>query len=1349
MGKIFLANNLNERYVAEPEIPAENPVRRPGQLAEKDGYKLCLWSQRIVSPKDMRKEVLEALGPALEGSLVKIKRVRSLKKGSVRWDITCKEGQHVLCLESLQKVSRYNRWYVREHIPYHRRMNGALSGEMPSSKETGMARDQLKVVSLNINGFSGKKAELGLLCLDTEVDVLLLQETKWKNQGWQLKFPGYSITGTEMGDNGEARRGVAVAVKNGVVALDAEAKNDFVIFVKVLAGRKMFLIGSVYVPSGRERQGALKDIFGCVAQVQTRYPHIPLLLGGDWNMTKVALKKWLAKKNIPLACVEFSGSDYTFHQPRSRSAIDFFVVSHNAIGAVEKCRVERTWDISDHWPVCTRINTTVDQERAEHNAADENEGFTLVKGSLGSINRKKLGENAGRISTHNRFAALADQIEADLLDVVVDGEQGELVEMRLEDHINRFIVESEKIAKECGVVSSRNVNVNKNGKQRQYWLSKKSQRAVNKRREIAMKLHAAQEDEDTEDAAMVRLTEAYTAAKEKAKTLIKQDRNESWLKFIEAGMEHIKEHDYRLFWRWLKCLNGSGNKSQGSGRVTTPIRDENGEIILDPVEIKEAWARHYGKLCSDDDGLSKDKDKWATEINEDLNDTLPGINEPVSWSEVARVLREIKNGKAAGISGMPAEWLKLAIEEEPMGEIPATPMGKIILSICKRMIEKGVVPGSINRAVVVNIPKKGDPTVMDNYRGISLMEVLLKLACTVVIRRINVGLEKVGALVKEQAGFRTRMECAGQIVSLYEICRRRTLAGKKTYIAFLDFRKAYDSVPHEALLAKMRNIGVRGQAFEFIEAVYANSRLSVRLPCGQTPEVPFLRGSRQGCPMSPILFDIFINDLFETCKELGLGVQVPGVEGRIPGLLFADDSVICASSRKSLQTMLDNVQQWAEKWGMTFGIAKCGAMVVNGDMDKLRQSPPTLQGQVVPVVEEYTYLGMPFNPELNLEKVVKSRVEKVRNALGVMRGFLLARDIPLYAKVTMIRGCLLPIAAYGGELLGMNSTLVQPLQRVVDEALRLAIGVGRTSCSPVVLAKELDVQSVFAATSRTRARCLSKFPNISTWASQLALPPGDKLRTRSRTWSSGAWKWIFSSKNHTLMTAMASTRPGSDRTCGHIALEHCMDRQWNSALKKSVSAQAYERRSAAETRCFVKSAAFETRLAHGVRDLVRLRVGGFLTGYRAAKMGLIDPRYKTHCPCCEENVPETVSHFLLKCPKWADAREAMAQKIPVYVCEALALLDSVDDQVDWLLCGGVHVVTAKCYKAWLKLRDNETVEGTEGNQQQLSAGWKAVAGFLQAVRKERCARLWRTSTLSQRPIGYGMPLHAGDLASFS
>ena len=117
----------------------------------------------------------------------------------------------------------------------------------------------------------------------------------------------------------------------------------------------------------------------------------------------------------------------------------------------------------------------------------------------------------------------------------------------------------------------------------------------------------------------------------------------------------------------------------------------------------------------------------------------------------------------------------------------------------------------------------------------------------------------------------------GQVATLLEVIQRRKLYGLTTYTTFINFKKAYDTILHEALLMKLRYIVIRGKTLSFIRSLYLNSRVAIRINKVFSEVFTLERGLYQGCPISPILFDIFINDILQGFEEFG--IKIPGVKG--------------------------------------------------------------------------------------------------------------------------------------------------------------------------------------------------------------------------------------------------------------------------------------------------------------------------------------------------------------------------------------------------------------------------------------------------------------------------------------
>ena len=117
---------------------------------------------------------------------------------------------------------------------------------------------------------------------------------------------------------------------------------------------------------------------------------------------------------------------------------------------------------------------------------------------------------------------------------------------------------------------------------------------------------------------------------------------------------------------------------------------------------------------------------------------------------------------------------------------------------------------------------------MNNYRGISLMSTVLKILIGIISDRLNSAFENEGLFSPAQAGFRRIEECVTQTGCLLEVARRREIRGLETYLLFVDLKKAYDTVPQEALLAKLDHCGVRGRMLGFIGELYSKSMITVR-----------------------------------------------------------------------------------------------------------------------------------------------------------------------------------------------------------------------------------------------------------------------------------------------------------------------------------------------------------------------------------------------------------------------------------------------------------------------------------------------------------------------------------------
>lgn len=637
---------------------------------------------------------------------------------------------------------------------------------------------------------------------------------------------------------------------------------------------------------------------------------------------------------------------------------------------------------------------------------------------------------------------------------------------------------------------------------------------------------------------------------------------------------------------------------------------------------------------------------------------------------------------------------------------PTSSMGAALLHLVQTIWRQGV-PAALQRASIVSIFKDGDSADPNNYRGISLCETALKLVTGIFSGRLMAAVEPL-RLVKEQAGFRARQECSAQVASLLEMCKRRALVGECTFLAFLDFKKAFDMVPHAVLLHKLEHFGVRGRALQFVRSLYAQPMCAVRGDGGAFgDDIRITRGVRQGCPLSPILFDIFINDVLECVRDLG--IRVPSLGRRIPGLLFADDIVLLAESAVELQGQLDLVARWAKVNGMTFGTNKCGVMAVNGDMPPLGVEF-ILDGDELPRVSTYKYLGVPFNNLLSMEAMADARAQKGDKLLRTVTPFLRNVSLPVTLKRDVIRTNVIPVLSYGGEIFGMSRARVQGLERVLRKSVAaLTGGWGRAAYDVMLL--ELGIPSIYAKTSALRRRALLKYPDLVTVIGELCSKP---FSSRHATWFTGASRWMATQRTKLARLGIdLDTEVTAAQELDAVSNQGAKTKAWNRFLHYSFGSSS----SYLET--LDGMASFTARHAIGIAGLVALRTNGLMFAPRAAKAGILGSYFETHCPCCGMASKENAQHFLLKCSAFSEQRTLFLGGLRRVIRKIVpaAHLSSRTEAV--ILLGGVRNGFS-LGKNWFNSED-------AGDAPSGSPYCLQVIKYLQAVYRKRCALVWRNS----------------------
>ena len=362
------------------------------------------------------------------------------------------------------------------------------------------------------------------------------------------------------------------------------------------------------------------------------------------------------------------------------------------------------------------------------------------------------------------------------------------------------------------------------------------------------------------------------------------------------------------------------------------------------------------------------------------------------------------------------------------GAIALTP---VLARLFNAVFRSGRFPPEWATGIITSVLKKGDPSDPNNYRGITVGHVLGKLYALVLTARLTTWLEARGLRAKGQGGFRAGYRTVDNCFVLRAIAERCRANRTKLYGCAVDLTKAFDSVNREFLWTALQRSGVGGAMLQAVKAMYANVPVCVKTSEGLSPSFQSVVGVKQGCPMSPLLFGIFMDD-FESHMRATLGAEAaawPILAGRlVPPMLFADDIFLLATSAAGLQAQLHALQTYCDAKHLTVNSAKTQVVILRpggGNSARLAAGESfTYAGEALKVVNSCKYLGLTFT-QLGKTRGFANCADTLALA-GRKAFFAMRRRAFELGACSVEQQCMLfdtlvkPVLSYGCEIWGVD-----------------------------------------------------------------------------------------------------------------------------------------------------------------------------------------------------------------------------------------------------------------------------------------------------------------------------------------
>lgn len=461
----------------------------------------------------------------------------------------------------------------------------------------------------------------------------------------------------------------------------------------------------------------------------------------------------------------------------------------------------------------------------------------------------------------------------------------------------------------------------------------------------------------------------------------------------EEAMNKIQEMESKnptLFWKFVNNIKK---------------KKENNEDI--DVEV------FYDYFKSLHEGINnKSLDKEFRSKLEQLSDQFKGkqwvdiLDKDISKNELIEASRKLKNNKACGFDNITNEMIKCSIEI----------MSTCLIKLFNHILHSEKYPASWSKGYINPIYKrKGDKSEPCNYRGITISSCLGKLFTYIINSRFNEFLLKNKILKNEQIGFIPGNRTSDHIFVLKTLFDFAKMKKTSLYLCFVDFKSAFDTVWREGLLYKLTKINASCKFINLIKSMYSKVESSVKCKHGYTEAFKIGIGARQGCNLSPALFNCYVNDIPRKLDKLQTD-QPLIIDRKISCLMYADDLVLISKSAKGLQKMISVLERYCNKWQLTVNVNKTKILIVHQKKGNINNKW-LIYNKNIETVESFCYLGIELDKKGNMTKAVNRLSLKATKAyLGIREDFNLYNGTSVKVMIKLFDTMVKPIALYGNEI---------------------------------------------------------------------------------------------------------------------------------------------------------------------------------------------------------------------------------------------------------------------------------------------------------------------------------------------
>ena len=440
----------------------------------------------------------------------------------------------------------------------------------------------------------------------------------------------------------------------------------------------------------------------------------------------------------------------------------------------------------------------------------------------------------------------------------------------------------------------------------------------------------------------------YTKARNQAKWECRKAQRDFEKKLAKESKKNPKAF-YKYAQSKLKTRTGIAHLIKEDGSLTTTDKQKADELnsFFSSVFTREDTNNMPDNFTSRTDSMLMDID--------------------FTRKDVAKKLFKMNPNKSPGPDGAAPRVLK------ELQEIIVEPL----FLIFRQSLDTGKLPVSWKMGLVSPIFKKGNRHQAKNYRPVSLTSIICKTLESIIRDHIMKHMVEKHLLTKCQHGFIKGRSCVTQLLAVLDKWTEALDMGNNMDAVYLDFAKAFDSVPHQRLLMKIKGYGIAGKVWKWIEDFLLQRNQQVVVNGMKSLIALVLSGIPQGSVLGPLLFICFINDMPEVVHS---SIQ-----------MFADDTKLFRTVNnpdhaQMLQSDLDALEEWSNLWQLKFNADKCKVMHLGNHNKGLEYHMHKDGIQVkLQTTELEKDLGVYVDPKLTFSTHCEKKVNMANKLLGLIR----------------------------------------------------------------------------------------------------------------------------------------------------------------------------------------------------------------------------------------------------------------------------------------------------------------------------------------------------------------------------